>query len=70
MFYAIVINTPNLNVSQLSENLTKPKELLDKAFASLDEKSKKYVQSRVFNFVPLKQTANKLSDKLSVGEFY
>ncbi|MBI3873461.1 MAG: GGDEF domain-containing protein [Arcobacter sp.] len=30
MFYAIVINTPNLNVSQLSENLTKPKELLDK----------------------------------------
>ena len=51
-------------------NKNKATELLDKAFASLDEKSKKYVQSRVFNFVPLKQTANKLSDKPSVGEFY
>jgi len=29
MFYIIVINTPNLNVTLLSENLTKPKELLD-----------------------------------------
>jgi len=30
MFYILVINTPNLNVTLLSENLTKPKELLDK----------------------------------------
>jgi len=30
MFYIIVINTPNLNVTLLSKNLTKPKELLDK----------------------------------------
>jgi|GEM_PF-1822621 PAS domain S-box-containing protein len=29
MFYIIVINTPNLNVTLLTQNLTKPKELLD-----------------------------------------
>ncbi len=29
MFYIIVINTPNLNVTLLTENLTKDKELLD-----------------------------------------
>ena len=51
-------------------NKNKATELLNKAFASLDEKSKKYVQSRAFNFVPLKQTANKLSDKPSIGEVY
>lgn len=51
-------------------NKNKATELLNKAFASLDEKSKKYVQSRSFNFVPLKQTANKLSDKPSIGEVY
>ena len=51
-------------------NKNKATELLNKAFAYLDEKSKKYVQSRAFNFVPLKQTANKLSDKPSIGEVY
>lgn len=51
-------------------NKNKATELLNKAFLSLDEKSKIYVQSRVFNFVPLKQTANKLNDKPSFGEVY
>ena len=44
--------------------------LLSKAYVPLDEKTRKYVQNRVFNFVPLKQTANKLSDKPVVGEVY
>jgi len=51
-------------------NKNKASDLLNKAYATLDEKTKKYVQSRVFNFVPLKQTENKLSDKPSIGEVY
>lgn len=51
-------------------NKNKANELLNKSFPSLDVKTKKYVQSRVFNFVPLKQTENKLSDKPIVGEVY
>jgi len=51
-------------------NKKKATDLLSKAYVPLDEKTRKYVQSRVFNFVPLKQTANKLSDKPVIGETY
>ena len=43
------------------------KKIRDKAFASLDEKSRIYVLSRVRSFVPLKQTENTLSDKPKTG---
>ena len=43
------------------------KKIRDKAFASLDEKSRIYVLSRVRSFVPLKQTENTLSDKPKKG---
>lgn len=51
-------------------NKNKATSLLNKAFASLDEKMQKYVRNRVFNFVPLKQTENKLSDKPMSSEMY
>ena len=43
------------------------KKIRDKAFTSLDEKSRIYVLSRVRSFVPLKQTENTLSDKPKKG---
>lgn len=51
-------------------NRNEAAELLNRAYTPLDEKTKKYVHSRVSNFVPLKQTENKLSDKPSFGEVY
>jgi TPR repeat protein len=51
-------------------NKDKASLLLEKAAATLDEKAKKYIESRVFNFVPLKQTENKLKDKPIIDEIY
>jgi len=44
--------------------------LLEKSLTTLDEKTIKYVESRVYNFVPLKQTTNKLSDKPKSSEVF
>lgn len=48
-------------------NYESAKKMRDKAFFSLDEKSRNYVLSRVRSFVPLKQTENTLSDKPKTG---
>ena len=48
-------------------NYESAKKMRDKAFGSLDEKSRNYVLSRVRSFIPLKQTENTLSDKPKTG---
>ena len=48
-------------------NYESAKKMRDKAFSSLDEKSRNYVLSRVRSFIPLKQTENTLSDKPKTG---